>query len=410
MKRVKWWEAFLAVLMSLLMISIIVIAFVSKNTDSNIQEDPTGESAQEQSDQAYIGFSAAATEELAYETMDTIEAKKLEKYSSKYAEFNSYIYYQALSGTERIIYNAFQYALDNNYQYILLDERLREESEYAVNDILRFLSLDSSVVEQNLVFKMSGDGNKGYRIYVENFTAEKMAKKEDAISKAREIVRQLDSNLTNTEKAQFFYDYLGENVTYVNIGDRDKKQIHYLYEALCLGQTNCDGFTNAFSLLCNIAEIPCFEKMWLPGNGEDGHTWNTLMLDGCWYNVDTTGAEEDVTDDYLLMRSLRRCFGYSDSLQTNTPMYEELIPSCERDLIPIACRFQTTEDPGICEAVKEAYAATTQKYVVISFEKGSAEGPLLQQIANALGCDIHREIRTGVGEQTIWYLFNNEGL
>lgn len=422
MKRKRNLEVWLIVLMSLAMVVMVawaVIAAIRENVEDDILEpkftDGTlastpSDDVPKQSKTLYIGFSSAETEDAAFETMDMIEAKKLEMYSSKYADFNSYVYYQSLRGNEKIIYNALQRALDESCQYIWIDNELRMGNEYAADDILRFPSLDSAVLEQNLVFTMTNDKKGGYRIWIENFSAEKTEKKEEAISKAREVFRQMDQNLlTNTEKAQYFYDYLGKNVTYVSIGDRDKKDVHFLYEALCMGQTNCDGFTNAFSLLCNMAGIPCFEKMYLPGD-EEGHTWNTLMLDGCWYNVDTTGAEEDVTDDYLLMRSLRRCFGYSDSLQTNIPMYDEMIPSCERDLVPISCRFQTTEDLGICEAIKEAYAATTQKYVVISFEKGSAEGPLLQQIADALGCDIHREIRTGVGEQTIWYLFNAEGL
>lgn len=414
MKKTRW-ELALIVVMCVVMSLLVIYAGISIIV-SNRNEEISAE--------VYIGFSPETTEKLTFKAVKMINAEKLQKYSSRYAPYNSYTYYKSLSNDEKIIYHAFEYALDHGYPYVLIDEKLVQQTAYDMLEILCFLSLDSAIVEQNLAKATDGytivhdylNGMipgyeiKGCLVRVVNFASGKLEKKEEALSKAGEIVAQIPDNLTNAEKAQYFYDYLGKNVTYESMEDRNVNDIDFLYEALCMGQTNCDGFTNAFSLLCNMVGIPCFEKMYLPGNGKDGHTWNTVLLDGCWYNADCTCADNDVTEDHYLMQSLRRGFGYSDLLQKYEPMFGEVLPACERELIPIDCYFETVDDPGICEAVKQAYDATARKYVVVFFENGSEETNLLQQFIDTLGFDIHREIRIGPGERVVWYLFNDEDL
>lgn len=412
-KQKRWRGVLFAIILGVMCLGLLIGGSLIIIQDINL----------EQAEITRIAF-PGEDGELRAESVVLMEATELEEYVSKYRQYNSYIYYKALGDNEKLIYHAFEYALDNNCQHIWFDDRLLQDITYNVVDILRFLSLDSAMVEQNLarctmgsVIQLSscasimqGEEITGCLVKVENFTATKMEKKEEAINKAKEIIAQMPERMTNTEKAQYFYDYLGKNVIYVPMGEREKVEIEFLYEALCIGETNCDGFANALSLLCSISGIPCFEKMYLPDDGTDGHTWNSMLLDGCWVNADATGAYKDVvTEDDPLMRFMRLNFGYSDTFQKNTPMYQELLPSCERDLIPIACHFQTAEDPGIIELVKEAYMATTQRYVVISFEEGPVEKPLFQQISNEIGFDIHYEVKRRADNRLYCYLFNNEG-
>jgi hypothetical protein len=87
-------------------------------------------------------------------------------------------------------------------------------------------------------------------VFVEHFASERLQHKQEAIAKACQIVDRMPHELTQREKAEYFYDYLGENVVY----EGEIPAEEYLYSALCQGKTNCDGYANAFSVLCALAE------------------------------------------------------------------------------------------------------------------------------------------------------------
>ena len=108
------------------------------------------------------------------------------------------------------------------------------------------------------------------------------------------------------ERVRFFHDELVRKCEYSS----DGADSHCAYGALCSKKAVCEGYAKAFSLLCQLSDIPC-----LPACGmavdKDGvqqlHMWNKVMLDGKWYNVDCTwddpvGAEpQSVRYDYFLV-------------------------------------------------------------------------------------------------------------
>ena len=158
------------------------------------------------------------------------------------------------------------------------------------------------------------------KVYIEKLenglTVMIIPKKGVKIKKAKDIVASLPNGLDDLNKAKMLFNYLHENVEYIDYSEKQE----YLYDALVVGKSNCDGFTNAYSLLCKLAGIPCFEKMYsvpdenqtniLPNvpqiNDETtannnkntteaqediGHTWNAIKIDGKWYNVDATNSD-----------------------------------------------------------------------------------------------------------------------
>lgn len=311
-------------------------------------------------------------------------------YSSHYKAFNSYIYYGSLSDSERLVYQIFEFALDNRYPNILFDEALLEDLNYSVEEILYFLSLDSALVEQNLIkraetYPISYTERGIHRestarlFYVENFSSDRLAKKEEAIKQGEQIVQLMPNSLTANQKAEWIFDYLGTNVTWVSGDDTNKD---FLYDTLCLGKSNCDGFANAFSLLSHMVEIKSFEKVYFTDTEESGHTWNAIYLDGAWYNVDATEAHFSATQEIPWRKTVRIHFGFSDTYQRYLPSFSSIIPPCENDFFPVSISIQTLTADNVKSLINEAYKQTSNKYIVADVEHYRFED--LQTLINSL--------------------------
>ncbi len=102
-------------------------------------------------------------------------------------------------------------------------------------------------------------------------------------------------NGTDYEIEKYINDYLVENCEYnddaadaaangESIGNE-----HNAYGALVEKTAVCDGFSEAFQLLCNKCGIECVMIM---GIGDEvSHAWNAVRLDGNWTYVDVTWNE-----------------------------------------------------------------------------------------------------------------------
>lgn len=65
----------------------------------------------------------------------------------------------------------------------------------------------------------------------------------------------------------------------------------------------CDGYSEAFQLLMNMAGIPCVHVCAYPEDYGEGHQWNKVQLDGVWYNVDLTWADTNGNRNAFFLRS-----------------------------------------------------------------------------------------------------------
>ncbi len=96
----------------------------------------------------------------------------------------------------------------------------------------------------------------------------------------------ITKNMSDYDKVKAFHDYIIGFNTYRNTGERS----HSVIGALIDGQSVCEGYTEAFDLLCYLSGIECIE---VDGTGETAsvsgpHAWNKVKVDGVWYNVDVT--------------------------------------------------------------------------------------------------------------------------
>ncbi len=108
--------------------------------------------------------------------------------------------------------------------------------------------------------------------------------------------------ISRHEKLKSIHDYLAKNIVYDDT--ITKSNIFDIYGALINGVCVCEGYAEAFKLLCDREGIPCLTVI---GTGNGGaHKWNmVLMEDGEWYTMDSTWDDQtsNIYYSYFLIGS-----------------------------------------------------------------------------------------------------------
>lgn len=325
---------------------------------------------------------------------------EIKEYKPQKDIYNSRVYYDTLTEEEKVVYNALEYAFDHNYIYIFVDEEILADTDNTMENIVDFMALDSPFLQQNvdwelydfemtftefIVFKPESESVKGDLFAVKNFSAERTNAVQKAVDTASEWDLDFPENATDTQKARAIFRYIDENIDYGT--EKVDRKLDYLCTAVD-GETNCDGFANIYSLLCNMNGLKCFEKYSVPPEEEEseGHTWNTVLLSDKWYNVDCTPTKEDVTDA-LIMERLR--FGYSDEMQLDTPEYEGIFPESINNITPVNGHFKSCSDENVLSKICDAYRKSENDYIIVAFDiYDEEECDLFQKVANRLYMDI----------------------
>lgn len=112
----------------------------------------------------------------------------------------------------------------------------------------------------------------------------------EASRKADQIVASIPKDIRSNDAlvAKYLVDWITKN----NVYDHDNRyNVHNnYYGALIKGVSKCDGFTQAFNMLCRRAGIPAYRII---GNfrGIDNytsHAWSMIFIQGEWVLVDPT--------------------------------------------------------------------------------------------------------------------------
>ena len=96
--------------------------------------------------------------------------------------------------------------------------------------------------------------------------------------------------MSDYEKIKYVHDYLVLNCEYEGTADG-------AYQALCNKRACCNGYARGFLRVMEAMDIPCKYTT----NYE--HAWNTVYLDGKWYNLDATWDDlggDGISYEYFL--------------------------------------------------------------------------------------------------------------
>lgn len=346
------------------------------------------------------------------EPMDYLE---IADYESEYSKYNSRVLYDTLTPAQQQIYRIYEYAMDHEYTSMFLDARLLDGLGLSLEEILLLYSMDSPLVQQNYSYSSQESGYTfsylaeafqfeiaGSVFNVDNFSREAMEKKKEAIAEAEKIFATLPAGLSQLEQARFFFRHIIGEVQY-SLTDVPPAQQNNLYDAFISKKTQCDGFANAFSLLCAMAQIPCVEKVVSPKEeGEIGHTWNAFCADGVWYNADLS-----LTDEYTKSHQetgVDFSFGFSDERKGENSDLAERFPLCTTDLLPVDLVVASASDPNLLTSLKELFKSGDKQFVLVSLEEGELSDDDLQNVANTLRSGIRTYTETWA-DKNYYYIF-----
>ncbi len=270
----------------------------------------------------YIEFYSAEKQQYEY-----MSKREMAMYRSQYEDCNSTVYRNQLSGLPLLLYNCFLYAMENR---LISFTVYVSDSDDDYTWIRELLSLDSPFLEQNYyqyeyISKRPGNEH-GERLYIrtEQFSSEKWALKMEALEKCRSIVSEIPAEYeTQLQKMEYLYDYVCENVEYTDY--QPGEEINFLYDAVCKGKTNCDGYSNMLNLLFSLIGVEACESMSSDKETKSGHTWVVAKIGDNFYNFDPTFEDTNGIDS-----TNRVYFGFSDSIiDTDKMVHDDFRPVCE---------------------------------------------------------------------------------
>lgn len=177
-----------------------------------------------------------------------------------------------------------------------------KDSKYALKSYNKFAS------DQHFLYTTVSTSEQLYWA-VENKITPVCAKNSTAMSiynTAKAVLNSIISDtMTDYEKALSIFDWINNNTSYdyyslIN-GCYENAAgtitpAYYLEGVFSTGYAVCDGFSKAYSLLCNMEGIECIRIVGNAGVGSDlgGHAWNKVKVD--IDPTDTIGAEYYLVD------------------------------------------------------------------------------------------------------------------
>ena len=220
----------------------------------------------------------------------------------------------AESGDDNVLYIPEGMKTDSVSRTVLTDSELKLYDSI-VNDIGAFserapLTVDTSVYQrvaelvrlEQLAYNQVSNLGWDYDIetqsfevlYTYRFTVDEISRMNRAAENAAmEIMEGMTPGMDDYEKLKYFHDYLVLNCE----PSTDDPYADTIYGALVKGKALCEGYTKAFSYLCNLAGI---ENVIVTGATDVPHMWNMVKLGGNWYHVDVTwdDASDKLHEDY----------------------------------------------------------------------------------------------------------------
>ncbi|WP_069998017.1 transglutaminase domain-containing protein [Cellulosilyticum sp. I15G10I2] len=143
----------------------------------------------------------------------------------------------------------------------------------------------------------------------------------------RKIIEIINQNITSDMEDYHreikLFEYIIKHTTYSKILSNNREVInatpisHTMYGGLIDQVAVCDGYAKSLMYLCNAVGIPA-RFIW--GHTSDGvlHAWNLIQIQGAYYHVDATWADQENAQ----IGSLYQYFNEKDSTMQTTHTWE----------------------------------------------------------------------------------------
>ena len=204
------------------------------------------------------------------------------------------------------------------------------------------------------------------------YSAEKVQEMKEKIEEAtEECIQECKEKDSDYEKVKFIYEYLIDNVEYVE-GAPDNQNI---YSALVSKESVCAGYAKSVQYLLEQVGIECITITGEATDSEgdkESHAWNVVNYENDYFYVDATwgdpeGQKENTSRlmvyDYL-------CCSEAEISKTHKADKEEQLPECTSEKFNYYRMknmfYDSVDDSEILGAMKDSIAAK-EKYTIFKF-------------------------------------------
>lgn len=193
-------------------------------------------------------------------------------------------YYNALSSKEKTIYDRLRQGVLNGESKVSTTLMDSAESYNKICELILY--------NDELTFGLSGisaetTGSQTFffpTYAIDKYTYSLMLEQTQAVT--NKIAKKALKIEDEYERIKYIYEAIGECAEYFPDNEDYVGYTHYAYGALVEGRAVCQGYSSAFAYVCRKADIKCI-TVYGTSRGES-HSWNKVMCDGKWYNVDLT--------------------------------------------------------------------------------------------------------------------------
>ncbi len=218
------------------------------------------------------------------------------------------LYYDSLTTDEKNIYVHLRQGVMNNKEKI---------DTIVIKNISSYNRLCELILyNDDLAFNLGGISattNGGYSTFtptyaIDNFTYSLML--DEMQEKAEQIAKKARKIKDEYSRIEYIHDEIAKNAEYFNEEDPEAYvgYTHYAYGALVEGRAVCQGYSAAFSYVCRLSNIQCI-TVYGTSRGEN-HSWNKVLCDKKWYNVDLTwddsvsNFKDNINHSYFMLSDL----------------------------------------------------------------------------------------------------------
>lgn len=221
-----------------------------------------------------------------YVVLDGEDIKKDEilAYESPYKDACTTYYKDTLSGEELELYKIFLYAYEHgntSIGYYSSNENLGD----SYDKVLQCLSAENPFIDWNQQYSYTSLSDC-YKFENSQLDKKDIELKVEAYNKAKTLVQSIPANSSSYDKLLWIYNYVTNNVKYVDdVNSYLEGSPYFIYDALIKGKTQCSGFADTVTMMCNLSGI---QSITVCGETSEGHAWNLVNLDGDFYYCDPT--------------------------------------------------------------------------------------------------------------------------
>lgn len=165
-----------------------------------------------------------------------------------------------------------------------------------INDKCEIFWLPNAYTLKNITTQNKTNVYIAFNTKEHSYLVESKADKDKKLAKLDQALKQIigqTNGMTEYQKELYFNDYICGNTDYLEQGSLN----HTAYGCLIEGKALCEGYSRAFKLLCNKADIEC-ELITGEANGES-HMWNCVNIEGKHSYVDVTWNDREDDCKYL---------------------------------------------------------------------------------------------------------------